>query len=302
MAAGEWGGTLKRIFQNGNGSHAEQPRTARNGRGQPEDGAVQPTFADNFCDATVSRGVLTASTGPESMVFSRSDTRGPADESLRLLAHRLQRIRERRPMKTLVVTSASPKEGKTVVAVNLAATLAANSGRVALIDGDLRCAYVAGVLGVPVLPGFAECLEEEQSVEENLLPVSPLSFDLLQAGAAKRNPAELLQGPRLKEVAMTLGSKYDWIVIDTPPLTPFVDAQCLAAAADAVIVVVRAGHTSRDSIARTLESLKDVYVAGIVLNGADAEHSPYYKYYSQYRSNGALAAAAVSNGGRAGHD
>ncbi len=297
MVSVEWGETLIRIFGNGNGSHAEPSRYARNGHVQAKEDAVQPTAADGFSEAA-SRGVLTASMGPESMVFSRSNVRGAADESLRLLAHRMRRMRERRPMKTLVVTSATPQEGKTIVAVNLAATLAANSDRVALIDGDLRSASVANVLGVPTLPGLAECLEEEQAIEDHLFPVSPLAFDLLQAGAAKRNPAELLQRPRLQEVARNIASKYEWVVIDTPPITPFVDAQCLAAAADAVVVVVRVGFTSRDSVTRTIESLKDVYVAGIVLNGDDTEHSPYYKYYSRYRASAASAAPVSPVGGR----
>jgi succinoglycan biosynthesis transport protein ExoP len=236
------------------------------------------------------------------MIFSHNGVRGAADESLRLLAHRLRRIRERRPMKTIVIASATPREGKTIVAVNLAATLAANSCPVALIDGDLRSASVPEVLGVPALPGLAECLEGEQSPEEHLFPVSPLAFDLMQAGSAKRNPAELLQSPRLQEVTRNIARKYEWVVIDTPPITPFVDAQCLAAAADAVVVVVRAMFTSRDSIAHTIESLKDVYVAGIVLNGDDTEHTPYYKYYSRSRISAATPPAVEATAGPSGHD
>jgi succinoglycan biosynthesis transport protein ExoP len=293
---------LIRIFRNGNGKQSQSYSRVGDGHTPREFAHVPGMVADRNCDTHSGRQSLIALTGPESMIFSAADVRGPADESLRVLAHRLRRMSEKRRMKAIVVTSAAPREGKTVVAVNLAATLASSSARVALVDGDLRSASVGRMLGVPAVPGLAECIEDSRVPKDLILPVTPLKLDLLQAGAARRSPAELLQSPAFSGVIKSIAESYDWVIVDSPPLTPFVDANCLASAADAVLVVVRAGVTSRESVTHTIEALSEVHVAGIVLNADDTPQSSYYAYYPRYQAKPPLTTSAAVRDGRSSDD
>ena len=201
-------------------------------------------------------------------------------EHFHLLCHRLKRLRERRTLRSLLVGSSIPKEGKTVVASNLAVALARNSGRVALIDADMRQSASNRPLGLGALPGLAEFLEGKLELSEAFRYVNGLGVYFLPAGNISRNPYELLQRPRLRELIEKTASAFEWVIFDSPPFTPFADAHSLAAATDGVLLVIRRGMVPGEILQRSLATLDGAYIAGLVLNATDDSRNE--EYYSSY--------------------
>jgi capsular exopolysaccharide synthesis family protein len=200
-------------------------------------------------------------------------------ERFRVLHHRLEQLRRQRPLQKVLVTSAIPKEGKTTVAVNLAITLARSSDRVLLVDGDLRHADVHRVLGLPAQPGLADWLEERMGLQEALRRVEPYGFRLLAGGKAELNPAETLRLPKLQEFLAESSSQFEWVVVDSPPLVPFVDAQHLANLVDGTLLVLRTGVTTRSALVQAVGAIGRAFVAGMVVNGVTDSNDGYYNYY-----------------------
>jgi capsular exopolysaccharide synthesis family protein len=222
------------------------------------------------------------------------------EETFRLLRHRLELIRRRRPLGKLLVTSAIPKEGKTTVATHLAAALARGSGPVLLVDADLRHPGVDRALGLASRNGLGDWLEQRAELDAALRRVDPHGFVYLPAGETRENPAEVLRRAPLAEFLAASAASFDWIVIDSPPLVPFVDAHYLATLADGVLLVLRENVTPRPAIEQAFASLERAFIAGAVLNGVhDANHG-YYEYYGEERAarrsrpSAALEPAAAS--------
>ena len=200
-------------------------------------------------------------------------------ERFRFLRHRLNQVRQHRPLSKVLVTSSIPQEGKTLVATNMALSLARNSPRVLLLDADIRQPGVNRILGVKSLPGLAELLDSAFEPTTLLRRLDPQGLYYLPAGQANNNPFELLQRPRMRELIDILAPSFDWIIIDSPPLIPFADAHCLATFTDGVLLVVRPGVTPRKALQQGLAALAGVYVAGVVLNGDDDTRNDRYYYY-----------------------
>jgi capsular exopolysaccharide synthesis family protein len=219
---------------------------------------------------------------PESRIIAHSNKQDPGAEKFRLLAHRLLHLRQRRPLSRLLVASASPKDGKTVVAVNLAVTLARTSARVALIDADLRQPGIGHVLGVQATPGLADYLEGRAELATAFKIAEPLGLYYLPAGEALGNPVESLQGARMDELMMHATSTFDWVIFDSPPLTPFADAEHLASVTDGVLLVVRAEKTPKQALEQSLSSLEGAHLLGVVFNACnEARNDQYYQYYQR---------------------
>ena len=205
---------------------------------------------------------------------------GAAQERFRVLCHRIQQIRQQRQLRHLLVTSAIPKEGKTMVAVNLASLLARSFPRVLLVDADMRNPGISPALGIPSLPGLAEFLEGEIDLSVAVRQVDPAGFYYVPSGRAERNPAELLQKPALQEFVDSVVSAFDWIIFDSPPLNLFADAQRLSQVCDAALLVFREGVTPREAPEQCMIALEGRFIAGIVLN---ASNDPGECYYTDYR-------------------
>lgn len=203
-----------------------------------------------------------------------------AAESFRLLRYRLEKLRERQPISSILIASAIPKEGKTLVAVNLACALALTSARVLLIDADLRRPAVHSALGLPALPGLAEALQNKIDVQAAYRRVDPLGFYLLSAGRIPVNPVELLQGAGMRLLLNDATSSFDWVIVDSPPLLPFADGHCLASLCNAVLMVAREGTSKKEYLQEALASLKAANVIGTILNEAQSRKED--KYYSGY--------------------
>jgi capsular exopolysaccharide synthesis family protein len=182
----------------------------------------------------------------------------------------------------VLVTSACPGDGKTLVASNLAVVLAMTDQKVILIDADLRRPRLHKVFNYPSEPGLSDLLVgDAQSTEIRTTSVPGLH--LLTCGSLPPNPSELLDSRRFRHLIEKLGRKYDWIIIDSPPVLPVTDAIVLGETAAAVVLVVAAEQTPMYSARAALEQLENAraHVIGAVLNRADLKRRAYYyeRYY-----------------------
>lgn len=209
---------------------------------------------------------------------------GPASlaaEQFRTLRSRLNQIRDRQPLKSVLVTSAVPSEGKTFVALNLAQSLARQQGcKVLLIDGDLRSPGLHSALGAPLAPGLSDYLRGAVSDTAVIQRGLGDLLCLIPAGNRVEDPLELLACGRMKSLLDKLVPLFDWVVIDSPPLLPVSDAVVLADSCDGVLSVVRSAFTDLDSAQKACHELQEKNLLGIVLNCADevSIHAPYACY------------------------
>jgi len=188
-----------------------------------------------------------------------------------------------RPHKIVMVTSALPEEGKTTTAVNSAIVLAQQGGKVLLIDADLRRPSVHKTLGLEPRCGLSMLADDPSQIEQCILasPHIP-NLHFLPAGPTPVNPAELLGSQRMKDLLKHLRTKYDHIVVDTPPVLSITDAVRLSPEADAVMLVIRSGVTTKESLCRARDLLYQVKapVIGVVVNAIDFSTPAYYNYYA----------------------
>jgi capsular exopolysaccharide synthesis family protein len=220
---------------------------------------------------------------PESRIVLLTNPRSPGADRFRFLRMRLRELKEVAKLRSLVVTSPLPQDGKSTIAANLATALAEGGERsVLLVEADLHCPSMARRLGIQSRPGLAECLDGRLDPLMALRRLEPLHWHLLQAGEPQTNPTKLLQSDALPSVLQKLSSYFDWIVIDTPPLVPLSDAVLVSRQTDASLLVVRADSTPRETIEESLNLLGQKHVLGIVFNGAEELNRLYSKYDSYY--------------------
>ena len=186
------------------------------------------------------------------------------------------------PPKVIMVTSALPQEGKTTTSINCAVVLAQKGGRVLLIDADLRRPSIHKTLGMGPGSGLSNVLTGSTTLEQAIkrTPILPNLF-VLPAGTPPPDPAELLASSNMREKLDQLREQYDHIVIDTPPSLSVTDAVVLSPRADAVVLVIRSGHTTKQSLRRARDILAQVNakVVGVLLNAVDLTSPDYYYYY-----------------------
>lgn len=223
---------------------------------------------------------------PQSRLVAYTEEYSFGAEEFRLLSSRLKRLREQRPIKTLLVTSCAPGDGKTVSATNLAITLArSTSQKVLLLEGDLHHPGLCAMLGQYRRKGLAEYLQSRDPVKNFIYFVEGLDIWFLPGGIAKEPPLNLLQSDRLPELLNLCTSWFDWIVIDSPPLLPLADTSQLARVADGILLVVREGKTPKSLLKKAVETLDKPPLIGVVFNDTEGEQHQYYgKYYARLAS------------------
>ncbi len=218
---------------------------------------------------------------PQGHLLCPGDKDVAAVERFKLLRYRLYEVRGRRAVKSILITSSIPKEGKSMVSANLAITLAQASDRVLLIDADLRKPSLHVLMGLTPAAGLAEILQGRTELMNACRRIDPMGFCLLSAGRPPLNPVELIQGELMRGVVKAAASTFDWVVIDSPPILPLADGRFLASLCDAVFLVVREGHTRREELQETLTALRDAPTAGIILNTSrSANRDAYSQYYT----------------------
>ncbi len=201
-------------------------------------------------------------------------------EEYRNLRTQILHKSQRRKLQSIVMASVNPSEGKSITALNLSWLLAQTDGINALIiDSDLRMPSLTDYLGIETEGGLSDILSGKATLQESIIKLEPAGLHLLPGGEARSDVAELISGPKFKEILRQAREMFDFIIIDAPPLGIFTDATVLINHADGAMLVVRAGKTRYATIDRILESLPRDRMMGVVLNQSDdALNESHYNY------------------------
>lgn len=231
---------------------------------------------------------------------------GPVLEQFRGLRSRIYQASKDKALKTILVSSGMPSEGKSFVAANLALSLARNKEhRVLLIDGDLRRPALHFLFGAPNERGLSDFLSGTATAHAVLQRCSGTiavdgageidleNFALVSTGTPQENSSELVANQRIKELVAETSAAFDWILIDSPPVLVFADAVDLARAVDGVLLVVRGAQTTYDVARRAQGSFSDSRILGVVLNDIKnpPKREPYYNYYRYGKNRGSHGSA-----------
>jgi polysaccharide chain length determinant protein (PEP-CTERM system associated) len=204
-------------------------------------------------------------------------------EQFRVAATRLVLMGAERSSTVLVVTSAVMGEGKSTTSINLGYVLARDLGKqTLLIDCDLKRPMLHAYAGVMLEPGLAKVLHGDKPIEDCLQQLDNLPLWILPAGSTARRSVELFKISKLSHILNTLRTRFEYIVLDAPPILPLADMNVLASMADVLALVVRAETTSRDVVQKAVKALKFPNDAGIILTGLHADWTPYYMQQEYY--------------------
>jgi non-specific protein-tyrosine kinase len=223
---------------------------------------------------------------PDKLIVQRFP-RSPTAEAYRVLRTNLHFSASSLPLRTLMITSASPQEGKSVTAANLAVAMAQSGRRVVLVDADMRRPSQHHIFDVDNAVGLATALQDATMGLSQVLQATRVpNLSVLTSGPLPDNPAELLGAPRLSELIEWLGEYADVVIVDSPPVMAVTDAAILSARLDGTLLVVDAGGTRRGLAQRSQEALRAVggRLLGVVLNrlsARDGEYTHYYYYVSE---------------------
>ncbi len=225
--------------------------------------------------------------GGNDALVTVSDFGSISAEAFRTLRTNLIFSQAIQALRTIVVTSPSPKDGKTTTAANLAVTFAQQGMRVLLIDCDLRKSRLHTIFQLPREPGFSQLLARQNTIEDVVRPTAIENLWLLSAGLLPANPSELLGSAIARTTIESLAKDYDIVILDTPPVHVAADALILGSMANGVLMVLRAGHSERAAAQEALQRLNNVgaHVVGAVLNDPDhkvPEYGSYYYYYDYH--------------------
>jgi protein-tyrosine kinase len=208
-------------------------------------------------------------------------------EQFRTLRSRLYQLRSAQPLRTILITSSAPTEGKTFVTSNLAQAIVRQPDRRALIiDADLRRPRLHVPLGAPSGPGLTDYLRGEADEISVIQHGHEGNLCFIPGGIDVTNPSELLSNGRLKKLLDRLAPVFDWVLLDSPPCLAVADASIVADVCDGVLLVVKAASTPFEVAQRACQELKGRNVVGVVLNAAEESEvygSAYYQHYgSEY--------------------
>lgn len=217
---------------------------------------------------------------PATMLFLNGDDNKRGTEEFRTLRSRLYTARDKKPLKSILITSALPREGKSFTSANLAQVLVRQHGkRVLLIDADLRAPRLHTMLGTTFSPGLSDYLQG-RSAEFSVMQRGPLeNLFFIPSGTPIDDPSELVGNGRLKTLLQRVGLLFDWIIVDSPPAVPVSDSSVLAKSCDGVLIVVRSNSTPFDAARRARDEFPDQLLVGMVLNGTRDDATPYTRYY-----------------------
>jgi protein-tyrosine kinase len=224
----------------------------------------------------------------EALLIDLSQPQEAPMEEFRSLRTRLNHLQTLQPIHTVVITSASPAEGKSFTAINLALTQAQLAGNRTLVaDFDFRRPILHNLLQIDRAPGITDFLMGKAPLEAIIRRVSGTNLYVMPAGEAVMNPLELLNLREVKLMLDQLPAVFNWIILDTPPLLFAADANLLATMCHGTVLVVRIGATTIDAVTRAMQSLCENNVLGIVVNGARrgelySKYAYYHAYYSPH--------------------
>ncbi len=196
------------------------------------------------------------------------------------------------PPKVILITSAGPSEGKTICIANVAVTMAQAGSKVIILDCDMRRPRVHHIFGLPRENGMSSLMIGKNELKDVIIPTGIENLDIIPSGPVPPNPAEIIGSQKMTALIEELKTRYDRILIDSPPITAVTDSMLLASMSDGVVLIIKAGVTARQVVKNGLEQLKSVNanLMGAVLNAIKAGRDSYYYYqyyYYYYGEDGA---------------
>jgi len=241
-----------------------------------------PLGSKSNSESKSKRGLIIAGAKEPVELVTQSRPQSQMAESYRALRTSLLLTSVGAPPKTILITSALPREGKTTTSINTAVVLAQKGTRVLLIDADLRRPSIHKTLGLGPRIGLSNVLTGGATLQQSTIRSSVLpNLYILPAGTPPPNPAELMASPQMFELLAELREQYDHVIVDTPPTLSVTDAVVLSTRADAVVLVIRSAQTTKPALRRARDILAQVNarVAGVVLNAVNLNSADYYYYY-----------------------
>jgi capsular exopolysaccharide synthesis family protein len=231
-------------------------------------------------------GMIGHSDGKNAILARTDNYKSAVSESFRSLRVNLQYLVAGTEHKTIGITSAASGEGKTFCAINLATVLALSGKKTILIDTDLRKPKVASYLGLKNMAGLSSYLIRNSKLDDIVQPTKIKNFDVITSGPTPPNPVELVELDEMRELIMRLKLEYDYIIIDTPPISYVAEYMVLKDYMDANIFIIRANYT-RKQVIDTINELyenKTLHNLSIVLN--DINFSEVYGFDYRYKAKG----------------
>jgi len=222
--------------------------------------------------------VLSVRPPASSQLVSMLDSESPAGEAFHLLGVRLRHMRRQRPLKKVLITSSIPQEGKSMVAANLACTLALRTQKkVMLLEGDVRRPTQSKIFGVPNKPGICEWLNGQRAIVKSMYKLDGPGIWILPAGQATGESLDLLQSGRAIPLMEQLTDWFDWVVIDSPPILPLADTSVWTNLANKILLVTHQNTTQKHQLKHKLKTLENQRIIKAVLNSArGGAHTDYY--------------------------
>ena len=207
-------------------------------------------------------------------------------EQFRRLAGTLHQAQFEGQMKIVMVTSAAPSDGKTLTAINLALIISESyRRRVLLIDADLRRPTMRDVIGMPEVTGLSEALKAKTDEKLPVFRLTP-TLTLLPGGRPDPDPMSGLTSERMRRVLEDAAARFDWVIMDAPPVGTMADASLLSKMADGALLVIRAGRTQYALVQKAIDALGRDRILGVVLNSVEDGGGPEYSHYATYGAGG----------------
>ncbi len=243
-------------------------------------------------------GVIARHEITEGKPISEAEPRSPVAEAFRSLRTNINFASVDTPLRRILITSPTPKDGKTTISSNLAVVLAQGEKKVVLIDADLRRPQIHHRFGLMNRFGLSDLfVQSAEKIGDALQISSSPRLAIITSGSLPPNPAELLTSKRMGTILELLMKGFDTILIDTPPILTVTDAAALAQSVDGVILVAKPGTTKKSAFKQSIETLKGVKanILGVVLNEVNPSSRKYGYYYNHYYTNGHYYYDAAGN-------
>ncbi|MBT2600534.1 MULTISPECIES: CpsD/CapB family tyrosine-protein kinase [unclassified Oceanobacillus] len=214
-------------------------------------------------------------------LITKINPRSPISEQYRTIRTNLQFASVDHEIRSILLTSAGPSEGKSMTTANLAIVYAQQGKRVLLVDADLRKPTIHYTFRLDNLRGLSNILVGETSMQDAVESSDVENLDLISCGPIPPNPSELLGSKRMQFFIEEAKQHYDVVIFDMPPVLAVTDAQVMSNFVDGAILVVRSKRTENEAANKALEALESVNanVLGVVLNDRDKKDANYYYYY-----------------------
>ena len=228
----------------------------------------------------------------EARLITHLDPKSPVAEAYRTLRTNLQFSKIDRQLKTILVTSSGPKEGKSTTAANLAIAMAQVGNKVVLVDADLRRPVIHSIFGIDKEDGVTNYLMGKNNFEQTIKSTFHENLFIFTSGILPPNPSELLASQKMEQLLHKLNENFDTIILDSPPVIAVTDAAVLSTKVDGTILVVSSGQTNKDALGKAFNLLNSVNskLLGVLLNGVDVKglygSYDYYYYHHYYTKPG----------------